>query len=125
MKIRKGDKVKVTTGKYRGTIGAVLSVDAKANKVVVEGVNVKKRAIKKSDSNNENYIFVQHPVDASNVRLVDDNGAYVKKRELLKKPEAAPKTAEVKDAAPKAKASRAKKDTKVEKGEKKTKSKSK
>jgi large subunit ribosomal protein L24 len=84
MKIRKGDKVKVTTGKNRGTIGTVLVVNPKKNSVVVDGVNVKKRAIKKSETNNESYIYLQHPVNASNVRLVDDNGVYLKSRTEIK-----------------------------------------
>ena len=40
-KIKKGDTVKVIAGKDNGKEGKVLSVDAKNNKVVVEGVNVK------------------------------------------------------------------------------------
>jgi large subunit ribosomal protein L24 len=70
MKIKKGDKVKVTTGKYRPTEGAVLEVRTKQDRVVVEGVNVKKRAVKKTDSNNENYIYIQHSIHVSNVKLI-------------------------------------------------------
>ena len=40
MKIRKGDKVQVMTGAYKGTIGEVLAAFPKENKVIVEGVNV-------------------------------------------------------------------------------------
>jgi large subunit ribosomal protein L24 len=111
MKIRKGDKVKVTTGKNKGIVGTVLSVNTKKNAVVVEGVNVKKRAVKKTESNNENYIYLQHAVNASNVRLVDDNGAYTKERAA--KP-AVEKKAEASE-----------KKTKAVKGEKKSKSKAK
>ena len=35
MKIKKGDKVKVITGHYKGTIGEVLAVIPKENKVIV------------------------------------------------------------------------------------------
>jgi large subunit ribosomal protein L24 len=99
MKIQKGDKVKVTTGKNKGIVGAVLSVNTKKNLVVVEGVNVRKRAVKKTETNNENYIYLQHGINASNVRLVDDNGAFTKVRsakpavEAVVKKAAAPKKA--------------------------------
>lgn len=82
MKVKKGDKVKVTTGKHKGTIGEVLSVNNKRNAVVIEGVNVKKRALDKraqSDSaQSENFVYIQHPIHASNVRLVDASGNYIK-----------------------------------------------
>ncbi len=40
MKIKKGDMVQVIAGKDKGKEGKVLSVDAKNNKVLVEGVNI-------------------------------------------------------------------------------------
>ena len=43
MKIRKGDRVRVLSGKDRGKEGEVIAVHPKTNKVTVEGVNVAKR----------------------------------------------------------------------------------
>ena len=40
MKIKKGDKVQVITGAYKGTIGEVTKVFPKEDKVIVEGVNL-------------------------------------------------------------------------------------
>ena len=40
MRIKKGDKVKVITGAYKGTIGEVKAVFPKEDRVVVEGVNL-------------------------------------------------------------------------------------
>ena len=40
VKIKKGDTVKVIAGKDKDKEGKVLSVDAKKNKVIVEGVNM-------------------------------------------------------------------------------------
>jgi len=71
MKIKKGDKVKVTTGKYKGTEGLVTKTLPKKSLVMVEGVNVKKRAVKQSDSNNENYLYIQHPIHVSNVAKLE------------------------------------------------------
>ena len=39
MRIKKGDKVKVITGAYKGTIGEVKAVFPKEDRVIVEGVN--------------------------------------------------------------------------------------
>ena len=46
MKIRKGDTVKMLYGKDSGRQGAVVAVDSKSNKIVVEGLNVYKRNLK-------------------------------------------------------------------------------
>ena len=40
MKIKKGDKVQVITGAYKGTIAEVIKVFPKDDKVIVEGVNM-------------------------------------------------------------------------------------
>ncbi|MBI2792356.1 MAG: 50S ribosomal protein L24 [Gammaproteobacteria bacterium] len=47
-KIRKGDKVKVISGKDKGRVGTILKVVAEATglSVVVEGINVKKKHVK-------------------------------------------------------------------------------
>lgn len=78
MKIKQGDKIKVTTGKYKGTEGTVSKVLKKKDRVLVEGVNVKKRAVKKSDSNNENFVYLQHSIHVSNVRLAQENSKETK-----------------------------------------------
>ena len=51
MKIKKGDKVKVITGHYKGTIGEVIAVLPSKDQVVVEGVNIAKKALKPSQVN--------------------------------------------------------------------------
>ena len=45
-RIRRGDLVQVISGKYKGAKGRILSVLVDDDKVVVEGVNVKKRHVK-------------------------------------------------------------------------------
>ena len=46
MKIKKGDKVQVITGAYKGTIAEVTKVLPKESKVIVEGVNLVKKHMK-------------------------------------------------------------------------------
>lgn len=43
MRIRKGDTVFVRTGQYKGKTGRVLWVDTAKNRILVEGVNMRKR----------------------------------------------------------------------------------
>ncbi|MDD9817620.1 MAG: 50S ribosomal protein L24 [Gammaproteobacteria bacterium] len=45
-KIRKGDRVVVMTGKYKGRQGVVLKMLPREDKVIVEGVNMVKRHVK-------------------------------------------------------------------------------
>ena len=51
MKIKKGDKVQVITGAYKGTIGEVTKVFPKEDKVIVEGVNLVKKHLKPTQVN--------------------------------------------------------------------------
>jgi large subunit ribosomal protein L24 len=72
MKVKKGNKVKVIAGKFKGIEGEVLSVFPRKQRVTVDSVNVKKRSLKKQDSSNsENFIYVQHPIHISNVKLIE------------------------------------------------------
>jgi large subunit ribosomal protein L24 len=45
-RIRKGDLVQVISGKYKGAKGRILVVLPDDDKVIVEGINVKKRHVK-------------------------------------------------------------------------------
>jgi large subunit ribosomal protein L24 len=73
MKIKTGDTVKVISGHYKGTTGEVKAVSPKTNKVIVEGVNIIKKAVKPTQQNPEGAIIeVEAPIDASNVALYDE-----------------------------------------------------
>jgi large subunit ribosomal protein L24 len=75
MKIRKGDRVRVLSGKDRGKEGEVMSADPRSGKVIVEGVNVAKKHQKPTRSMQQGGIIDKAmPIDASNVSLVDSNG---------------------------------------------------
>ena len=71
MKIKKGDTVKVMTGKDKGKEGKVMSVDQKNAKVLVEGVNMITKHTKPSAANqNGGIIQKEAPIDVSNVAYV-------------------------------------------------------
>jgi large subunit ribosomal protein L24 len=72
MTIRRGDRVKVLRGNYAGTEGTVLRVLPQENKVVVEGVNQRKRHMRPTQENPEGGIVsFEAPIHASNVMLID------------------------------------------------------
>jgi len=49
-KLRKGDKVIVLAGKDKGKTGSISSVDPKANKAIVDGINMAIRATRQSQT---------------------------------------------------------------------------
>lgn len=73
-KIRKGDTVEVLTGKNRGARGTVLKVDARAGRVLVEGVNVVKRHMRPSAQTGRGGIAEKEsPIRLSNVALIHED----------------------------------------------------
>ena len=72
MKIKKGDKVKVISGHDKGTIGEVIAVLPSKDKVVVEGVNIAKKALKPTQANPDGGIIEKEmPIHVSNVMAYD------------------------------------------------------
>lgn len=76
-KLRKGDKVIVLAGKDKGKEGEIASVDPKAGKAVVSGVNTAIRHTRQSAQGQGGRIPTDMPVDLSNLAIVDpkDGGA--------------------------------------------------
>jgi len=73
-KLRKGDKVIVLAGKDKGKQGEIESVDPKANKAVVGGLNIAIRHVKQSQSSQGGRIPKAMPIDLSNLSVMDANG---------------------------------------------------
>src|SRR5690554_7363701 len=72
MFIKKGDTVKVIAGNSKGKIGKVLHVDKKANRVIVEGVNIVSRHTRPSNSHPDGGIIKKEaPIHISNVKYVE------------------------------------------------------
>jgi large subunit ribosomal protein L24 len=73
MKIKKGDIVKVITGKDRSKEGKVLVAMPKENKIIVKGINIvtKHKKETRDEKNPGGRIKVEAPINASNVMLVD------------------------------------------------------
>ena len=76
-KIRKGDIVVVIAGNCKGQSGTVLSY--KDDRVVVQGLNMKKKHVKPSQQNQKGGIVeIEGSMHVSNVCVCDDNGTPLK-----------------------------------------------
>ena len=76
MGIRKGDTVKVITGREKGKIGKVLRVDREKNKVWLEKLNLVKRHQKPTQSMKQGGIIEKEaPMHVSNVMYYDEKVA--------------------------------------------------
>jgi large subunit ribosomal protein L24 len=73
-KLRKGDKVVVLTGKDKGKTGEISSVDPKAGKAVVDGLNIAIRHVKQSQTSQGGRTPKAMPINLSNLAIVDANG---------------------------------------------------
>ncbi len=72
MKIKKGDKVIVITGKDSGKTGVVAHAYPKENRVLVEGVNIRKKHQKARRSSAKGQMIEKPmPIHASNVMLIN------------------------------------------------------
>ncbi len=72
LRIKRDDKVVVIAGKDKGKAGKVIKVFMDKSKVLVENINLVKKAVKKSDQYpNGGFIEIEKPVHISNVMLVD------------------------------------------------------
>ncbi len=97
LKVKKGDKVRIISGKDKGRDGKVLFVDIKKNRVLVEGVNmITKHQKANATSKTGGIVRKEAPIDASNVmylhngvptrlgykleEIIDENG----KKEFIK-----------------------------------------
>ena len=73
-KLKTGDKVVVLAGKDKGKEGTISSVEPKAGKAVVDGINMAIRHTKQSQSDQGGRLPKAMPVDLSNLALLDGNG---------------------------------------------------
>ncbi len=71
MKIKKGDNIVVISGKDRSKKAKVLAVFPKMNKILAEGLNLRKKHLKPKRAEEKGEIVtVPSPFDVSNVKLV-------------------------------------------------------
>lgn len=74
MRLKKGDKVKIISGKDRGKTGAILKVFPKEEQILVEGVNVyKKRVRPKKQGQKGETVLVPRPISTSKAMFLCQN----------------------------------------------------
>ncbi|MBX3517905.1 MAG: 50S ribosomal protein L24 [Rhodospirillales bacterium] len=71
LKIRKGDRVVVITGRSKGKTGEVLKVMPKENRAVVQGVNMVKRHTRPTQMSGGGIVEKEGPIHISNLAHVD------------------------------------------------------
>ena len=71
MKIKKGDTVAVLSGNDKGKTGEVLEVIPKTQKVIVKGVNIRKKHVKPRRQREESGIIPsEYPIHSCKVNVV-------------------------------------------------------
>jgi len=71
MRINKGDKVLIISGKDRGKTGNVERVILKKNQAIVSGINIIKKHLKPSRNQPKGGVVEQAaPIDISNLKLI-------------------------------------------------------
>jgi large subunit ribosomal protein L24 len=90
--VKKGDHVEVISGNYRGSSGRILAVFPGKQRVVVEGVRIIKKHLRKSQDNPTGKIAEREgPIHISNVRLLErekpEKGEKSKKEKGSSRPE--------------------------------------
>ena len=71
MKIKKGDKIKISIGKDKGKNGVVEKVYKNSNKILVTGMNLYKRHVKKNEKMPQGGIVeIPRPMDVSKLNLI-------------------------------------------------------
>jgi large subunit ribosomal protein L24 len=90
--VKKGDQVEVISGNFRGSSGKILQVLPRKERVLIEGVRIIKKHLRKSQDNPSGKIAEREgPIHISNVRLVEPGEKPAKEKK--KKKETAKATA--------------------------------
>ena len=70
--VKKGDHVEVISGNFKGSSGKILEVLPKKQRVLVEGVRIIKKHLRKSQDNPSGKIAEREgPIHISNVKVVE------------------------------------------------------
>jgi len=71
MNLKKGNQVKVITGKDKGKTGEILEIDRKLNKVKVKAINMIKKHLKPTKENKGGIVSKESFIHWSNVKNLD------------------------------------------------------
>tara|TARA_B100001057_G_scaffold213845_1_gene214220 strand:- start:87 stop:338 length:252 start_codon:yes stop_codon:yes gene_type:complete len=71
MILKKGNQVKIITGKDKGKTGEILEIDRKLNKIKIKSINMIKRHTKPTKENKGGIISKESFIHQSNVKNID------------------------------------------------------
>jgi large subunit ribosomal protein L24 len=78
--VKKGDEVQVISGNHRGARGKILQVLPKKQQVLIEGVRLIKKTVRKSQDNPNGAIVTREgPIHISNVKIMETKPKRTKK----------------------------------------------
>jgi large subunit ribosomal protein L24 len=70
--VKKGDNVEVISGNFKGSSGKILEVRSAKQQVLIEGVRIIKKHLRKSQDNPQGKIAEREgPIHISNVKLLE------------------------------------------------------
>lgn len=72
--VKKGDKVKVIAGAYKGVEGEVKEIFGVKNRAIVEGVNLRKKHTKPTQDNAGGINEINTSIHLSNLMVIDAKG---------------------------------------------------
>src|SRR6266540_3350375 len=85
--VKKGDEVEVISGNFKGSSGKILQVLGSKQRVLVEGVRIIKKHMRKSQDNPQGKIAEREgPIHISNVRLIEEKEGKPAKKKAKKEP---------------------------------------
>jgi large subunit ribosomal protein L24 len=83
--VKKGDNVEVISGNFRGSSGKILEVIPRKQQVLIEGVRIIKKHLRKSQDNPQGKIAEREgPIHISNVKLLEADKEGQKKKTKTK-----------------------------------------
>ena len=71
LKVKKGDKVVVLTGRDKGRTGEIVKAMPRENRVIVQGVNMIKRHTRPTQSHGGGIVEKEASIHVSNVAIID------------------------------------------------------
>jgi large subunit ribosomal protein L24 len=87
--VKKGDNVEVIAGNFKGSSGKILEVLPRKQRVLIEGVRLIKKHMRKSQDNPQGKIVEREgPIHISNVKLIEqkEKPAAKEKKKTKKEP---------------------------------------
>ena len=84
MIIKKGNKVKILTGKDKNKEGEVIEIDRKNNRAKVKGVNIVKKHVKTTKEKKGGIISKENFINISNLSLFEKSKSKGKSKEIKK-----------------------------------------